>query len=137
MDNLTAVLMNLDSTSLNLGGTPTTEKADEEAPTDTAAPAEEVKAEQPPEEDDDALVIEPYIDTPMCTTCNECIEKNKQMFKYNSDKMAYIADPKAGTFRQLVEAAEACPVSIIHPGTPLNKDEEGLAELIERAKEFN
>ena len=83
------------------------------------------------------LSQDPYIDTPMCTSCNECIEKNKEMFKYNGDKMAYIADASKGTFRQLVEAAEACPVNIIHPGTPLNKNEDGLAELIERAKEFN
>jgi len=73
----------------------------------------------------------------MCTTCNECIEKNKQMFKYNGDKMAYIADASAGSFRQLVEAAEACPVGIIHPGTPLNQNEDDLPELIERAKEFS
>jgi hypothetical protein len=59
------------------------------------------------------------------------------MFAYNADKQAYIADPDAGTFRQLVEAAESCQVSIIHPGKPRNPREPGLEDLIERAKPFN
>ena len=59
------------------------------------------------------------------------------MFNYNGDKMAFIADPKAGTYMQLVEAAELCPVGIIHPGNPLNPSEDGLDELKERAKKFN
>ena len=41
------------------------------------------------------------------------------MFLYNENKQAYIGDLKAGTYRQLVEAAESCQVSIIHPGKPL------------------
>ena len=45
---------------------------------------------------------------------------NSKMFAYNENKQAYIADPDAGTFRQLVEAAEGCQVSIIHPGKPRN-----------------
>ena len=59
------------------------------------------------------------------------------MFAYNEDGLAYIADPRAGTFRQLVEAAEACAPSIIHPGDPLNPDEKGLDKLIKRAEPFN
>ena len=53
------------------------------------------------------------------------------------DEVFRIDDPKAGTFRDLVEAAEMCPVSIIHPGSPLNPDEEGLEALIARAEKFN
>jgi hypothetical protein len=49
---------------------------------------------------------------------------------------AYIADPDAGTFRELVEAAETCQVAIIHPGKPRNPDEAGLEELIKRAEPF-
>ena len=78
-----------------------------------------------------------YIETSRCTTCDECTEKNPRMFAYNEDKQAYIADPDAGTYRQLVEAAEACQVCIIHPGQPRNPDESGLAELIQRAEAFN
>ena len=59
------------------------------------------------------------------------------MFSYNSEKQAYIADPDAGTFRQLVEAAEGCQVSIIHPGKPRNPKEPGLEDLIARAAPFN
>ncbi len=80
---------------------------------------------------------EPYIETPRCTTCNECTNVNPRMFAYNSEKQAYIADPDAGTFRQLVEAAEGCQVSIIHPGKPRNPKEPGLDDLIARAAPFN
>jgi len=59
------------------------------------------------------------------------------MFQYNGSKQATIADPKAGTFKELVMAAEECPVSIIHPGLPIDKDEPGLEELVKRAEKFN
>jgi hypothetical protein len=36
----------------------------------------------------------------------------------------------------MIEAAEACQVAIIHPGKPLNPNEPGLAELLERARPF-
>jgi hypothetical protein len=45
-------------------------------------------------------------------------------------------DPDAGTYRQLVEAAESCQVAIIHPGKPKNPDEPGLEELLKRAEAF-
>lgn len=78
----------------------------------------------------------PYIETPRCTTCNECVNLNGRMFAYDANRQAYIADPDAGTYRELVEAAESCQVAIIHPGAPRNPDEPGLAELIERAATF-
>ena len=92
-----------------------------------AAPAPEAKA---PSSD------EAYIETPRCTTCNECTTLNNKMFAYDGNKQAYIADINAGTYRQLVEAAESCQVSIIHPGKPRNADEPGVAELLERAQPF-
>jgi hypothetical protein len=76
------------------------------------------------------------IETPRCSTCNECTRINDRMFKYNENKQAYIADPDAGTFAQLVQAAESCQVAIIHPGKPRNPAEPGLAELLERAAKF-
>ena len=59
------------------------------------------------------------------------------MFQYNDQKQAFIADIQAGTFAELVKAAEACPVSIIHPGAPVNPNEPGLEALIEKASAWN
>ncbi len=89
------------------------------------------------EEEEVGLVMEPYIETARCTTCNECTNLNKKMFAYNEKKQAYIKDPRAGTFRELVMAAERCPVKIIHPGTPLNPKEKDLQKWIKRAEPFN
>ena len=80
---------------------------------------------------------DPYIETARCTSCNECTNVNNRMFAYNAEKQAYLANADAGTFRQLVEAAEGCQVSIIHPGKPRNPKEPGLEDLIKRAAPFN
>ena len=79
---------------------------------------------------------EAHIETVRCSSCNECTLASPKMFAYDDNKQAYITDLKAGTYRQLVEAAESCQVSVIHPGKPWNADEPGLDELIERAKPF-
>ena len=79
---------------------------------------------------------EAWIETARCPSCNECQTINDKMFKYNDNKQAYITDVKLGTYRQLVEAAEACQVSIIHPGKPWNPSEPGLEELVARAEAF-
>jgi len=97
-----------------------------------AAAATPAAAEAAPERNPD----EAWIETARCPSCNECQNINDRMFKYNDNKQAYIADINAGTYRQLIEAAEACQVSIIHPGKPRNPNEPGLAELLERAKPF-
>ena len=52
------------------------------------------------------------------------------------NKQATIKDATAGTFRHLVEAAEKCPVHIIHPGKPKDPNEAGLDELVQRAAKF-
>lgn len=92
-----------------------------------AADAEEMPARSPDEA---------WIETLRCSSCNECTQINDRMFAYNDDQQAYIRDVKAGTYRQLVEAAESCQLCIIHPGKPINPDEPGLEELLERAKSF-
>ncbi len=102
---------------------------------DAPAPAEAAPVEE--DDDDDALVMDPYIDTARCTSCNECTNLNKKMFAYNDAKQAYIKDAKAGTFAEIVQAAERCTAKIIHPGTPLNPRERDLEKWIERAKPFN
>jgi len=98
----------------------------------TAAPASAAVGTE-----DEPLLLEAYIDSARCTTCNECTNLNNRMFAYNGDKQAYIKDPKAGTFQQLVIAAERCTVSIIHPGSPLNPKEKDLAKWMKRAEKFN
>ncbi len=80
---------------------------------------------------------DPWIETSRCTTCNECTDLNNKMFAYDDDMRAYIAHPDAGTYRQMVEAAETCQVAIIHPGKPRNQNEPNLEELIARAEPFN
>jgi pyruvate-ferredoxin/flavodoxin oxidoreductase len=80
---------------------------------------------------------EPYIDTIRCTSCDDCLKVNPKMFVYNADQQAYIGDAKAGTFKQLVIAAEGCPAECIHPGDPLNPKEKDLDKLIKRAEPFN
>ena len=80
---------------------------------------------------------EPWIETPRCTSCNACTNRNSRMFKYDENKQAYIADVHAGTYRDLVEAAEACKVAIIHPGEPGDSNEPDLEGLLERAKVFH
>lgn len=89
-------------------------------------------AEEPARSPDEA-----YIETERCTTCNECTTISSRMFAYNENKQAYIADLDAGTYRQMVEAAESCQVAIIHPGKPRNAAEPGLDELLKRAELFS
>ena len=77
-----------------------------------------------------------YVETARCTTCNECTQINNKMFAYDENKQCHIVDVNAGTYRELVEAAENCQVAIIHPGKPRNPNEPGLADLIARAEAF-
>jgi ferredoxin len=99
------------------------------APVLAPAPEAAKAADERPSDD-------PYIETARCTTCNECTQINDKMFAYDTNKQAFIANPDAGTYRQLVEAAESCQVSIIHPGKPRNPNEPGLDELKARAEPF-
>jgi hypothetical protein len=98
------------------------------APKAAPAAAEAAEPEKPSDE--------AYIETPRCTTCNECTNLNNRMFAYDANKQAYIADINAGTYRELVEAAESCQVSIVHPGKPRNPNEPGIADLLKRAEPF-
>ncbi|MBL0140886.1 MAG: ferredoxin [Betaproteobacteria bacterium] len=95
----------------------------------SAAPAQAAE-EKPPSDD-------PWIETARCPSCNECQLINPELFGYNDNKQAFIKDVNAGTFKQLVEAAETCQVAIIHPGKPRNPGEPGLEDLMKRAEAFN
>ncbi|MCH7880489.1 MAG: hypothetical protein IIB69_02720 [Proteobacteria bacterium] len=96
----------------------------------------ETAVEMTPDEAPEISSDDAWIETIRCTTCNECTDLNDRMFAYDEDKRAYIANLDAGSYRELVEAAEACQVAIIHPGKPRNPDEPGLEELIARAEPF-
>jgi ferredoxin len=92
---------------------------------------EMVEEAAPPAERDDA-----WIDSDLCTSCDDCTRRNPKAFAYNEARQAYLKDAGAASYRELVEAAEECPVCIIHPGKPLNPDEPGIEELMKRAEPF-
>jgi hypothetical protein len=109
------------------------------ATADPAPAGEEASLPEPAADAADVPAHSPdetWIETARCPSCNECQLINDKLFLYNENKQAYIGDLKAGTYRQLVEAAESCQVSIIHPGKPINPNEPGLDELMERARAF-
>ena len=103
-------------------------RTDQAAP--TIAPEPEPSSEVKPPSD------EAWIETARCSSCNECQNINDKLFGYNENKQAYIKDINAGTYKDIIEAAEACQVAIIHPGKPKNPNEPGIAELLERARPF-
>jgi pyruvate-ferredoxin/flavodoxin oxidoreductase len=126
----------MDTTGVSLGGTPAAAggaamvEVPASVPMAAPAPVREV-------EEEEGLAMEPYIESARCTTCNECTNLNRKLFAYDEKKQAYVKDAKAGTFREIVMAAERCPVRIIHPGTPLNPKEKDLEKWIKRAEPFN
>jgi len=139
MGQLVDVLMGADLSGMvgdgsQLASMPAAETAAIEAP---AEPAEEADVEVEEEAEEELSFDEPWLDTDMCTTCDDCMAINKMMFVYNDNKQAIIKDAKAGPFADLVAAAEICPAKCIHPGKPLDPSELGLEELIARAEPFN
>jgi ferredoxin len=144
MGRLTDVLLGLDLSDAALKGSagapaPAGELAPAApAPAESAPAEEEAVVEAPPAPAEEEISFdEPWIDSMLCTSCDDCLAINKMMFAYNEDKQCFIKDAKAGTFAQLVQAAELCPAKCIHPGKPLNPGEPGLDELIKRAEPFN
>ena len=138
MGQLVDVLMGADVSSMIGDGALATmpAAAPAEAPAEIIAESE-AEPEEPDEEEEALSFDEPWLDTAACTTCDDCMGINKMMFAYNDDKQAILKDPKAGTYADLVEAAEICPAKCIHPGKPLDPNEPGLEELIARAEPFN
>jgi ferredoxin len=109
-------------------------------PAPAAAPAGGAAAPAELEEEDEEETVtfdDPYIDTPLCTSCNDCMKVNTLVFLYNENKQAYLGDLSTATYEQLVKAAEKCPVHIIHPGKPKNPNEPNLDDLVARAAKFN
>lgn len=142
MARLTDTLMGLDFNAGVGGILPSGRRSQPVAAIATAeAPASDSPEEPQPEQavelaEPDLGFDEPWIDTPLCTSCNDCLRINAQLFLYNEDKQALLGDLNKGTYAQLVEAAEICPAKCIHPGKPWNPEEPGLDALVERAAAF-
>ena len=133
MDKLVSVLLDLD----NIVAAPVvkTDKKKVSIPENSNGTA--VKEEKTVEKSEEIPISsEPWVESFKCTTCNDCTDKLPNVFKYNSDKQAYIYDAGKATFRQLVEVAEKCPAKCIHTGEPLDQNEPGLQDLIKRAEPF-
>ena len=123
-------------TAPSAGGTATVAPPAPAKPVEAAAIPMPTDA-PPAEEADDDLVMEAYVETAMCTTCDECTNLNGKLFAYDDNKQAYIKDPRGGSFAQIVQAAERCPADIIHPGSPLDPKERDLEKWIARAEPYN
>jgi len=133
MGRLTDVLLGMDLTTPAITRTAAPPPAPQ-ADTEVAEVSESVVEK---EEEEEVVFDDPWIDSVLCTTCNDCININTMMFVYNENKQAILGDLNSGTFAQLVEAAEICPARCIYPGKPQNPNEPGLDELIKRAEPFN
>ncbi|MFY0627451.1 MAG: 2-oxoacid:acceptor oxidoreductase family protein [Reichenbachiella sp.] len=81
--------------------------------------------------------LAPWLETEECTSCDECIKINENIFKYNTDKKAYIENPDGGPYSDIVKAAEKCTAQVIHPGLPKNHDEADLDKWIARGEKYN
>jgi pyruvate-ferredoxin/flavodoxin oxidoreductase len=79
----------------------------------------------------------PWIDTPQCTSCDECVRLNPDIFVYNEKKKAIIQDPQGGPYKDLVKAAERCTAQIIHPGLPKDRAGKNIDKWIARAEKYN
>lgn len=140
MERLAAALLGADAVATSAAPTAATpatpaQSTPASAPASEAPAAPAVDAEE--EEEEELSFDEPWIDTPLCTTCNECTKLNPRMFQYNAEKQAEIADLAAGTFAELVKAAELCPARCIHPGKPRSDDSSATPAVIERASAFH
>ncbi len=106
-----------------------------QAPTAAEAPPD-VSSGRSAEAPKASAAEEAWIDTALCTSCDECTRKYPGIFAYNGNKQAFVQNPRGGSFRDLVIAAEACTAKIIHPGSPWNPAEPDLERSRERARAF-
>jgi pyruvate-ferredoxin/flavodoxin oxidoreductase len=81
--------------------------------------------------------LAPWIDSQRCTSCDECIKINPNIFAYNENKKAYIKNPGGGPFQDLVKAAERCTAQVIHPGLPKDRTAKDIDQWIKRAQKHN
>jgi len=102
------------------------------------ATAEEPKPESPAEPAPTGEgYLAPWIETEDCTSCDECIKLNPNVFAYNENNKAYIKDPNGGPYQDLVRAAEKCSARVIHPGLPADRSAKDMDKWIKRGEKFN
>ncbi|MFK5947887.1 MAG: 2-oxoacid:acceptor oxidoreductase family protein [Methylococcales bacterium] len=130
---LSRILADVPAVSSSAPVIPVSKPTPEDKPVPKAADKPEVK-ESPAKKDNGFEPV--WIETPDCTTCDECVDIAPDIFQYNADKKAIVIDPTKGTFEDIVRSAEKCTAVIIHPGTPWNPDEPNLEKLIKRAEKF-
>ncbi|MCP4120953.1 MAG: pyruvate ferredoxin oxidoreductase [Bacteroidetes bacterium] len=85
----------------------------------------------------DGDFMAPWLETEECTACDECTQLNPNIFAYNDDKKAYIANPDGGPYQDLVKAAEKCTARVIHPGLPADRTGKDMEKWIKRGGKFN
>ena len=133
MENLSAKLLGVSDLQVTLA------EGEVHLNLDSEASSEEVVREKIPEAPkkvEDEGAEEAWIESALCTACDECTGINPRIFEYNNQKQAVLKDPTAGPYADLVKAAEKCSAGIIHPGQPLNPKEKNLAKWIKRAKKL-
>ena len=136
MENLSAKLLGL--TEIEVKGNQINLKTEEVTEATTPDTATAQPSSKPAETAETAETAEEvWIESALCTACDECTGINPRIFAYNGEKQAIVLDPKAGTFADIVKAAEKCSATIIHPGKPLNLKEKNLNKWIKRAAKFN
>ncbi len=81
--------------------------------------------------------LAPWIETESCTSCDECVNLNPNIFAYNSDNKAYIKNPEGGPYEDLVKAAEKCTARVIHPGLPADRSIKDIEKWIKRGEKYN
>ena len=81
--------------------------------------------------------LAPWLETDECTSCDECIKLNPNVFAYNENNKAYIKNPKAGPYEDLVKAAEKCTAQVIHPGLPVERTAKDIEKWIGRGEKYN
>jgi pyruvate-ferredoxin/flavodoxin oxidoreductase len=81
--------------------------------------------------------LAPWLDTEECTACDECVNLNSSIFAYNESRKAFIKDPAAGPYKDLVKAAERCTAQVIHPGLPRDRSAKDVDKWIARGQKFN
>jgi ferredoxin len=137
MQRLTDVLLGMDVSAAMPAVFQAPANAPTSGPIEDAASTEQAVVDTAGEVTETLSFDDPWIDTPLCTSCNDCLKVNTQVFLYNEEKQAYLGDLDKVSYAELVTAAELCPAKCIHPGLPQNPDEPELDALIERAAPFN
>ena len=101
------------------------------------AMGENIESTSPKTDESNGEYLAPWLETDECTSCDECTQLNSKIFAYNNDKKAYIKDPKAGPYKDLVKSAEKCTARVIHPGLPADRTEKDIDKWIKRGKKYN